>query len=127
MIDAIVNESALDEHLMAPSERDVAAASQLEGNVIILGAAGKMGPSLAVRIGRAIQTAGLQHKVIAVVRKDRGDIFGKLSNRIEVVEADLLDRKDMDALPERRTWCLWSVENLDLPEICLSPGPPMPG
>ncbi len=36
MIDAIFNESALDEQLMAPSERDVAAASQLEGNVIIL-------------------------------------------------------------------------------------------
>lgn len=100
MIDAILDENSLDEQLTDPSDRDVAAASQLEGDVIILGAAGKMGPSLAVRIDRAIRTAGLKHRVIAVVRKARGDIFGKFSNRIEVVEADLLDRKGVDALPD---------------------------
>jgi nucleoside-diphosphate-sugar epimerase len=100
MIDAILHDDELEERLTAPSEQDVAFASQLEGDVIILGAGGKMGPSLAVRMGRAIQKAGLKHRVIAVVRKGRGGVFTKLSDRVEVVEADLLDQKGIDALPD---------------------------
>ena len=88
MIDTILDENQLEERLTLPSERDIAAASQLEGDVIILGAGGKMGPSLAVRMGRAIQGAGLKHRVIAVVRKDRYGAFRRLSDRVEVVEAD---------------------------------------
>ncbi len=99
-IDPILNENELEERLTIPSERDVAAAYQLEGDVIILGAGGKMGPSLAARIGRAIQSAGLKHRVIAVVRKDRGDAFGRLAGRVEVVEADLLDPNGLGTLPD---------------------------
>ena len=98
--DIILDENQLEERLTLPSERDVAAASQLEGDVIILGAGGKMGPSLAVRIGRAIQTSGLKHKVIAVVRKDRDGLFRRLSDRVEVVETDLLHPHGFDNLPD---------------------------
>ena len=70
MVDTVLDEDKLVERLTIPSDRDVAAASKLEGDVIILGAGGKMGPSLAVRIGRAIQKAGLKHRVLAVVRKE---------------------------------------------------------
>ncbi len=100
MTDTITDENQLEERLTLPSERDVAAASQLEGDVIILGAGGKMGPSLAVRMGRAIQRAGLKHRVIAVVRKDRDGISGRLPGRVEVVEADLLNPNGFDALPD---------------------------
>jgi nucleoside-diphosphate-sugar epimerase len=68
--------------------------------VIILGAGGKMGPSLAVRIGRAIQKAGLKHRVIAVVRKDKDGVFGRFSGHVTVVESDLLDPKGLDTLPD---------------------------
>jgi hypothetical protein len=100
MIDTILDENQLEERLTLPSERDVAAASQLEGDVIILGAGGKMGPSLAVRMGRAIQRAGLKHRVIAVVRKDRDGVFRRLSDRVEVLEVDLLNPKNFDTLPD---------------------------
>jgi hypothetical protein len=100
MIDTILDENQLEERLTLPSERDIAAASQLEGDVIILGAGGKMGPSLAVRMGRAIQGAGLKHRVIAVVRKDRYGAFRRLSDRVEVVEADLLHPNGFEALPD---------------------------
>ena len=100
MTDAIVDEVQLEERLTLPSERDVAAASQLEGDVIILGAGGKMGPSLAARMGRAIERAGLKHRVFAVVRKDRDGLFRKLSGRVEVVEADLLRPHGFDTLPD---------------------------
>ena len=100
MIEPILHDDELEERLTAPSEKDVAFASQLEGDVIILGAGGKMGPSLAVRIGRAIQSAGLNHRVIAVVRKHTNGVFGRVSDRVEVVEADLLDPRGFDTLPE---------------------------
>jgi hypothetical protein len=100
MIDTILDENQLEERLTLPSERDIAAASQLEGDVIILGAGGKMGPSLAVRMGRAIQGAGLKHRVIAVVRKDRYGALRRLSDRVEVVEADLLHPNGFEALPD---------------------------
>ena len=100
MIDAILTDNALEERLTAPSEQDVAFASRLEGDLIILGAGGKMGPSLALRISRAIQRAGLKHRVIAVVRKDTNGVFRRLSDRVEVVEADLLDPKGFDNLPD---------------------------
>jgi nucleoside-diphosphate-sugar epimerase len=100
MTDTILDEDQLEECLTLPSERDVAAASQLEGDVIILGAGGKMGPSLAVRMGRAIESAGLKHRVFAVVRKDRDGLFRRLSDRVEVVEADLLHPSGFGTLPD---------------------------
>ncbi len=100
MMDVVFNEETLEERLTTPSERDVAAASQLQGDVMILGAGGKIGPSLAVRVARAIQKAGLKHRVIAVVRKDRAGTFGRFSESVDVVEADLLDPKSFEALPD---------------------------
>jgi nucleoside-diphosphate-sugar epimerase len=96
----ILDENQLEERLTLPSQRDVDAVSQLEGDVLILGAGGKMGPSLAVRMGRAIEGAGLKHRVIAVVRKDKDDAFRRLSDRVDVVEADLLNPKSFDTLPD---------------------------
>jgi nucleoside-diphosphate-sugar epimerase len=100
MTGTVLDENDLEERLTAPSDRDVAAALQLDGDVILLGAGGKMGPSLAGRMSRAIQRAGLKHKVIAVVRKARKGIFAGSSGSVQVVEADLLDPKAIDSLPD---------------------------
>ena len=99
MLHAILDESQLEQCLTAPSEQDINAVSRLEGDVMILGAGGKIGPSLAVRMGRAIERAGLKHRVFAVVRKNRFGLFPQLSDRVEVVEADLLDPNGFDTLP----------------------------
>jgi nucleoside-diphosphate-sugar epimerase len=100
MVDIILDEDKLEERLSDPSERDVAAASQLEGDVMILGAGGKMGPTLAARAARAIQKAGLKHRVFAVVRKQREGVFRRFSESVDVIEADLLDPKSFDTLPD---------------------------
>ena len=86
----ISDERELEESLRTPSGYDVGAASRLQGDVLILGAGGKMGPSLAMRIAQAIKMAGLKHKVIAVVRKDRVGILTAPSSGVQVIEADLL-------------------------------------
>ena len=41
------HESALEEFLSAPYDATISALSSLDGDVIVLGAGGKMGPTLA--------------------------------------------------------------------------------
>lgn len=94
------NECDLDEALTLPSDLDTEAASQLGGNVLVLGAGGKMGPSLVGRMRRAIAQAGLSHKVIAVTRKDREGNLSRFSCGHDVIEADLLDPAAYDTLPD---------------------------
>ena len=99
-MEAIANENELEERLSEPSGLDVEAAAALDGNVIVLGAGGKMGPSLVGRMARAIQAAGKKHKVIAVLRQDAQGHFQRLGSGVEVIETDLLEPKNFDALPD---------------------------
>ncbi len=50
----INNEEELEERLSRPTEHDIAALAALDGDLMILGAGGKMGPSLAKLARRAI-------------------------------------------------------------------------
>jgi nucleoside-diphosphate-sugar epimerase len=85
----------LEELLSRPSEADVEAARNLAGDLLILGAAGKMGPSLARRAKRAIESAGLSNRVIAVTRSGEAIAPG-----IETISCDLLDREAVSRLPD---------------------------
>ena len=89
--------------LLEPSQADVEAARKLDGDLLLLGAGGKMGPSLARRAKRAIDRAGVKHRVIAVVRQDR-DGLGQLFHRenIDLLEADLLTPESVQQLPPAR-------------------------
>lgn len=70
---------------------------RLNGDLIILGAGGKMGPSLVRRAKRA--NPGL--KVIAVARFSEPGLEEALQReRIETIRAELTDRKQVDALPD---------------------------
>lgn len=99
-LSSILSDQDLDERLTRPSQNDIEAAAGLHGDVLVLGAGGKMGPSLVIRIKRAIQAAGLKHRVIAVVRKDRNGAFAPHRDGIDLVETDLLDAASYDALPD---------------------------
>ena len=83
--------------------------------MLVLGAGGKMGPSLVRRARRAIDRAGLKHKVIAVVRQDR-DGLGQLlrSEGIDLLEADLLKADTFNSFPRRETLCSWPAGSLVL-------------
>ena len=58
----------LDELLSEPSDAAVEAMRRANGDVIVLGVAGKMGPTLARMARRAMDAAGLSHRVIGVSR-----------------------------------------------------------
>jgi hypothetical protein len=66
--DFLRTEKELENFLAEPSEADCAAAAKLDGDLLLLGAGGKMGPSLARRAKRAVERAGGRSRVIAVAR-----------------------------------------------------------
>ncbi len=97
----IETESQLEELLATPNAADIAAMQRLRGDVMILGAGGKMGPSLARRCQRAIEAAGAPKRVFAVSR------FSSLPARVALeksgvatIACDLLNRADVDRLPD---------------------------
>jgi nucleoside-diphosphate-sugar epimerase len=94
----------LEDLLSTPTEEDVEAASSLDGNLVILGAGGKMGPTLALRAKRAIQEAGKPFPVIAVSRFSDQEAGVRLhSAGIEIINADLLNPADIARLPDADT------------------------
>jgi nucleoside-diphosphate-sugar epimerase len=91
----------LEDLLSRPSEKDVAAMRALEGDLLILGVGGKMGPSLARRARRAIDLAGVRKRVIGVARFSNGSLARELESAgIETIQSDLLDDGALAALPD---------------------------
>ena len=56
------------QELLEPSEQLISDIVNLEGDIMILGVGGKMGPSLARLAKRAIDKAGVKKMVIGVAR-----------------------------------------------------------
>lgn len=98
---AIETEQQLEEWLSVPSDKDIAAMRRLPGDVVVLGAGGKMGPSLARLCKRAAESAGVSKRVIAVSRFSSAEARESLeSSGIETISCDLLDRDQIDRLPD---------------------------
>lgn len=73
----------------------------LPGDIVILGVAGKMGPTLARMAQRAAEASGVPRRVIGVARFSDPDQEASLhAHGIETVKADLLDRQALAALPD---------------------------
>ena len=90
----------LEDHLSAPSDEDVAAVSSLDGDILVLGAAGKMGPSLCRLAARAISEAGLRKRVIAVARFSDTQVRRDLERSgVQTVTCDLLEPGALAQLP----------------------------
>ncbi|MAG92882.1 MAG: epimerase [Planctomycetaceae bacterium] len=91
----------LEEFLSRPSEGLVETMSRLEGDVLILGVAGKMGPTMARMAVRASQAAGTSRKVIGVSRFSDPDVQAALEGQgIQTIRGDLLDREFVASLPD---------------------------
>ena len=87
--------------LLAPSDALVADIARLEGDIIILGAGGKMGPSLAKLAKQAIDKAGVTKKVIAISRFSEKGLEEELIDAgIETYSADLLEDNQLQKLPD---------------------------
>ena len=98
---AIQTEEELEERLSRPSDADAAAMASLDGDLLILGAGGKMGPSLARRARRAAERAGISKRIIAVARFSNQDLIEQFrSQGIETITADLLEPGALSGLPD---------------------------
>lgn len=93
-------ETVLNQYL-TPSLQLLDDIAKIEGDILILGAGGKMGPAMAKLAKEAIDKAGLTKKVIAVSRFSDIEAEKELNNHgVETIKADLLNKKELEALPE---------------------------
>ena len=92
----------LEDLLSTPTLGVIDAFGRLDGDLIILGVAGKMGPTLAWMARRAFDAAGLYgRRVIGVARFSSAGSESWLRDRgIETIRCDLLDPDAMASLPE---------------------------
>lgn len=99
--DRIDDVGQLEELLSRPTPGTVEAMKRLQGDVVILGVGGKIGPSLARMIRRADRMAGVSRRVIGVARFSSPELQEKLeAEGVETIRCDLLDRERLAALPE---------------------------
>jgi nucleoside-diphosphate-sugar epimerase len=99
--ECIGGDAELEGMLAQPYPETVELMRRLEGDFVILGVAGKMGPSLARMARRACDAAGVRKRVIGVAR------FSDPSQRrlldasgVETIACDLADPASVAALPD---------------------------
>jgi nucleoside-diphosphate-sugar epimerase len=91
------SEPELEEALSRPSASLPAALARTPGDILVLGAGGKMGPSLA----RMAKRADPRRRVIAVSRWSSAPAAAELrAHDVEIVSADLLDPRAIATLPD---------------------------
>jgi len=87
----------LDEFLSRPGEALVQFVKGLKGDVMILGAGGKIGPTMARLARRAADAAGVRKTVYAV---DVVDLPALAAEGIKTIRSDLLDLEAVQNLPK---------------------------
>ncbi len=91
----------LEDRLSQPSERAVEVLGELEGDLMVLGVGGKMGPTLARMAVRASQQAGRPRRVIGVSRFSDPTLPERLESwGVETLACDLLNDSAVAGLPE---------------------------
>jgi nucleoside-diphosphate-sugar epimerase len=97
----IDTERQLESALAQPSDADIEVVARLDGDVLILGAGGKMGPSLARRLQQAVAECGSRTRVWAASRYASGAARASLESAgVETVACDLLEQEQIAALPD---------------------------
>lgn len=95
------DENELEEALSRPTSELVEMFKTLDGDVILLGVAGKMGVSMARMAKRASTIAGMKKRIIGVSRfSDKEQQSYLEESGIETIKGDLLDLEFIDSLPE---------------------------
>lgn len=98
---AIHTEAELEALLAEPTAAVVETMARLSGDLIVLGVAGKMGPSLARLARRASEAAGVRRRVIGVSRFSSAAVQTELERHgIETICCDLLNADEVAHLPE---------------------------
>jgi nucleoside-diphosphate-sugar epimerase len=91
----------LDDLLSEPTEGVTRALASLEGDVLILGVGGKMGPTLARMTRRAFNAAGVSRRVIGVSRFSSPTLAAQLQSwGVETLSSELMDRQALADLTD---------------------------
>lgn len=96
----IITETELEDRLSDPSPEAIDAVASLSGDIMLLGVAGKMGPSLARMTKRALDAAGKNARVLGVARFSAGGGDWLQAHGIETIRCDLLDEQQLAQLPD---------------------------
>ncbi len=93
----IADIAALDELLCRPSQALIDDLDRIDGDIMILGVAGKMGPTLAGLAKAALP----RRRIIGIARFSDISVKAWLEARgIETIHCDLLDEAELNALPD---------------------------
>ncbi|MGP4108119.1 NAD-dependent epimerase/dehydratase family protein [Virgibacillus sp. L01] len=91
----------LELRMCEPSARLIDDLSELDGDILILGVGGKMGPTLARLAKNAVNQGNLNKRVIGVSRFSKGTLKEELEQfGVETISADLMDERQLKALPD---------------------------
>src|SRR6187399_2424810 len=97
----IETEDALEEALSRPTPGVLDTLRGLPGDIAVLGAGGKMGPSLARMVVRACDELGDKRRVFAVSRFSSPEAKRQLEQHgVQAISCDLMDRDAVRRLPE---------------------------
>lgn len=91
----------LEKDLLAPSKALIEDLAKIEGDIILLGIGGKMGPSMGKLAVEAAKAAGVKKRIIGVSRFSDAKAKAQLeADGIETISCDLLNDQELQALPE---------------------------
>ncbi len=96
----IETETELEQRLSEPTPEVVATMHRLQGNIVVLGVAGKMGPTLARMARRASDEAGVKRRIWGVSRFSSEAPEALEAHGIETIRGDLLDTAQVGQLPD---------------------------
>src|SRR5438477_5128999 len=99
MTDAIQTVEELEELLSEPTDPVVEIMRRLRGDILLLGVAGKIGPSLARMARRASDAAGVRRRVVGLSRFAAGGEDELRAHGVETIRCDLLDEAAVGRLP----------------------------
>jgi nucleoside-diphosphate-sugar epimerase len=96
----IADTEQLEKMLSEPTEYAVKALARLDGDLLLLGVSGKMGPTMACMARLASERAGVRRRVIGVARfTDAGEEAWLQTRGVETIRCDLLDPDQVARLP----------------------------
>ncbi|MFO7975150.1 MAG: NAD-dependent epimerase/dehydratase family protein [Candidatus Hydrogenedentota bacterium] len=132
-IKPIKTEKQLDDCLSEPTPALIDFMGKLEGDLLILGAGGKVGHTLARMAVRAVEASGVKRKVIGVATFRTKGVRAKLDKLgVETRQADLMKPGAVDNLPDAENvlylvgrkfgstgaeWDTWAI-NVHLTGLC---------
>lgn len=100
---SILDVADLEERLSRPTPGLIESlrTADVQGDMLVLGAGGKMGPTLARMARRASDASGTVRRIVAVSRFSQAEVEKGLNDSgVETIRCDMLDPTQLAALPD---------------------------